>query len=37
VNGALEFLQKLGPARLAAMGVVAAMMLGFFAFIALKV
>lgn len=37
MNGALEFLQKLGPARLAAMGVVAAMMLGFFAFIALKV
>jgi flagellar M-ring protein FliF len=37
VNGALEFLQKLGPARLAAMGVVAALMLGFFAFIAMKV
>jgi flagellar M-ring protein FliF len=37
LNGALEFLQKLGPARLAAMGVVAALMLGFFAFIAMKV
>lgn len=37
MNGALEFLQKLGPARLAAMGVVAAMMLGFFTFIAMKV
>jgi len=37
VNGALEFLQKLGPARLAAMGVVAAMMLGFFAYIGMKV
>ena len=37
MNGALEFLQKLGPARLAAMAVVAAVTLGFFAFIALKV
>lgn len=37
MNGALEFLQKLGPARLAAMGVVAALTLGFFAFIAMKV
>ena len=37
MNGALEFLQKLGPARLAAMGVVAALMLGFFAFIAMRV
>ena len=37
MNGALEFLQKLGPARLAAMGVVAAVMLGFFAFIGMKV
>lgn len=37
MNGALEFLKKLGPARLAAMGVVATLMLGFFAFIAMKV
>ncbi|WP_333825988.1 flagellar basal-body MS-ring/collar protein FliF [Pinisolibacter sp.] len=37
MNGALEFLQKLGPARLAAMAVVAAVTLGFFAFIAMKV
>ncbi len=37
MNGALEFLQKLGPARLAAMAVVAVVTLGFFAFIAMKV
>lgn len=37
MNGALEFLTKLGPARLAAMGVVAALTLGFFAFIAMRV
>jgi flagellar M-ring protein FliF len=37
VNGALEFLKNLGPARLAAMGVVTAMLFGFFAFIITKV
>ncbi len=37
VNGALEFFKKLGPARLAAMGVVTAMLLGFFAFLITKV
>ena len=33
MNGALEFLKNLGPARLAAMGVVAALLLGFFGFV----
>lgn len=37
MNGALEFLKNLGPARLAAMGVVTAMLFGFFAFIITKV
>ena len=37
VNGALEFFKKLGPARLAAMGVVTAMLLGFFGFLITKV
>lgn len=37
MNGALEFLKNLGPARLAAMAVVTAMLLGFFAFIITKV
>ncbi|TBW37389.1 flagellar M-ring protein FliF [Siculibacillus lacustris] len=37
MNGALEFLTKLGPARLAAMAVVTALLVGFFAFITLKV
>ncbi len=37
MNGALEFLKKLGPARLAAMGVVTAMLVGFFAFLITKV
>ncbi|WP_350335121.1 flagellar basal-body MS-ring/collar protein FliF [Coralliovum pocilloporae] len=33
----LEFLKQLGPARLAAMGVVAALLVGFFAFIMMRV
>ncbi|MER2605141.1 MAG: flagellar basal-body MS-ring/collar protein FliF, partial [Siculibacillus sp.] len=33
MNGALEFLKNLGPARLAAMGIVTAMLLGFFTFV----
>lgn len=33
MNGALEFLKNLGPARLAAMGVVTALLVGFFAFV----
>ncbi|MCE1237663.1 MAG: flagellar M-ring protein FliF [Hyphomicrobiales bacterium] len=33
MNGALEFLKNLGPARLAAMGVVTALLIGFFAFV----
>lgn len=33
----LEFLKQLGPARLAAMGVVAALLIGFFAFIMMRV
>jgi flagellar M-ring protein FliF len=33
VNGALEFIKNLGPARLAAMGVVTALLIGFFAFV----
>ena len=37
MNGALEFFKKLGPARLAAMGVVTAMLLGFFGFLITKV
>ena len=37
MNGALEFLQKLGVARIAAMGVVALALVGFFAFIILRV
>jgi flagellar M-ring protein FliF len=37
VNGAVEFFRQLGPSRLAAMGAVAAMLVGFFAFIILKV
>jgi flagellar M-ring protein FliF len=37
VNGALEFLKKLGPARIAAMGVVTALLFGFFAFVTFKV
>ncbi len=37
MNGALEFLKKLGPARIAAMGVVTVLLLGFFAFITFKV
>ncbi|WP_407050097.1 flagellar basal-body MS-ring/collar protein FliF [Methyloraptor flagellatus] len=37
MNGALEFLQKLGPARVAAMGAVAIALVGFFAFLILRV
>ncbi|MCV6576137.1 MAG: flagellar basal-body MS-ring/collar protein FliF [Cohaesibacter sp.] len=37
MNAALEFLKTLGPARLAAMGVVTAVLIGFFAFIMLRV
>ncbi|NLH79807.1 MAG: flagellar M-ring protein FliF [Phyllobacteriaceae bacterium] len=33
MNAALEFLKNLGPARLAAMGVVTALLVGFFAFV----
>ena len=33
MNGALEFIKNLGPARLAAMGVVTALLIGFFAFV----
>ncbi len=33
MNGALEFLKNLGPARLAAMSVVTALLIGFFAFV----
>lgn len=37
VNGALEFLKNLGPARLAAMGVVTALLIGFFGFLITRV
>ena len=37
VNGLLEFFKTLGPARLAAMGVVTAVLIGFFAFIMMRV
>lgn len=37
MNGILDFLKTLGPARLAAMGVVTAALIGFFAFITLRV
>ena len=36
VNGILDFLKTLGPARLAAMGVVTAALIGFFAFITMR-
>lgn len=36
MNGAVEFIKTLGVPRLAAMGVVAAMLLGFFAFVILR-
>lgn len=37
MNGIIEFLKALGPARLAAMGVVTAVLIGFFAFIMMRV
>ncbi|WP_319413014.1 flagellar basal-body MS-ring/collar protein FliF [uncultured Cohaesibacter sp.] len=37
MNGLLEFFKTLGPARLAAMGVVTAVLIGFFAFIMMRV
>jgi flagellar M-ring protein FliF len=37
VNGLSEFIKALGPARLAAMGVVTAALIGFFAFIMLRI
>ncbi len=37
MNGILEFIKALGPARLAAMGVVTAVLIGFFAFIMMRV
>ncbi|WP_319530042.1 flagellar basal-body MS-ring/collar protein FliF [uncultured Cohaesibacter sp.] len=37
MNGILDFLKTLGPTRLAAMGVVTAALIGFFAFIMLRV
>ncbi len=36
VNGVTEFVKAMGPARLAAMGAVAAILIGFFAFIMLR-
>ena len=36
MNGFLEFLQKLGPARLAAMGAVSAILVGFFALVIMR-
>lgn len=36
MNGAVEFLKNLGPARLAAMGVVTAVLVGFFGFIIMQ-
>ncbi len=36
MNGLLEFLQRIGPARLGAMGAVSAILVGFFAFIILR-
>ena len=37
MNGIVEFIKSIGPARLAAMGVVTAALIGFFAFIMLRV
>ncbi len=37
MNGILDFIKALGPARLAAMGVVTAVLIGFFAFIMMRV
>ena len=37
MNGLLEFFKTLGPARIAAMGVVTAVLIGFFAFIMMRV
>jgi flagellar M-ring protein FliF len=37
VNGIVEFIRTLGPARIAAMGVVTALLLGFFGFIIMRV
>ena len=37
MNGIIEFLKALGPARLAAMGVVTTVLIGFFAFIMMRV
>lgn len=37
MNGALEFLTRLGPARISAMGVVALALAGFFAFVILRI
>jgi flagellar M-ring protein FliF len=37
VNGIVEFIKTLGPARIAAMGVVSALLLGFFGFVILRV
>jgi flagellar M-ring protein FliF len=37
VNGAVDFLTRLGPARIAAMGVVTFALVGFFAFVIMRV
>jgi flagellar M-ring protein FliF len=37
VNGIVEFIKTLGPSRIAAMGVVSALLLGFFGFIIMRV
>ena len=37
MNGAVDFLTRLGPARIAAMGVVTFALVGFFAFVIMRV
>ena len=37
MNGAVDFLTRLGPARIAAMGVVTLALVGFFAFVIMRV
>jgi flagellar M-ring protein FliF len=37
VNGAIEFLTRLGPARIAAMGAVTLALVGFFAYVIVRV
>ena len=37
MNGALDFLTRLGPGRIAAMGVVSLALVGFFAFVIMRV